>query len=134
MVVIIFCNFANVKSKSAIRIVMVWLTLVSLSLLLINNSVFLHIHKLDDGSIISHAHPFKTSDKTSSGEARHQHSLNEILIYQILDSVTMLLIVFAVVEALIPVTRHLAQFYFYSPYKKDVISGYSIRPPPFCLS
>jgi len=131
---IIFYNFENVKSRSAIRIVMVWLTLVSLTLLLINNSVFLHIHKLDDGSIISHAHPFKTSDKTSSGEARHQHSLNEILIYQILDSVTMLLIVFAGVGVLIPVIRRLFQFYFYKPYKKDVINGYSIRPPPFCLA
>ncbi|MDD2634724.1 MAG: hypothetical protein PHW82_04425 [Bacteroidales bacterium] len=122
------------KSKNAIHVIMVWLSLVSLSLLLINNSVFLHTHKLDDGRIISHAHPFKTADKTSSGEARHQHSLNEILIYQILDSVAMLLIVFAVVEALIPVIIHLFGFYFYKACKKDVIDGYSIRPPPFCLS
>jgi len=113
---------------------MVWLTLVSLSLLIINNGVFLHTHKLDDGRIISHAHPFKTTDKTSSGEAQHRHSLNEIFIYQILDSVTMLLIVFAIIEALIPVTQRLARFYFYSPYKKDVINGYSIRPPPFSLA
>ncbi|MDD4149679.1 MAG: hypothetical protein PHE33_06590 [Bacteroidales bacterium] len=122
------------KSKKIIRIIMVWLTLVSLSLLIINNGVFLHTHKLDDGRIISHAHPFKTADKTSSGEAQHHHSLNEILIYQILDSITMLLIVFAIIEALIPVTQRLVRFYFYRPYKKDVINGYSIRPPPFSLA
>lgn len=113
---------------------MVWLTLVSLSVLLLNNSVFLHIHKLSDGRVISHAHPFKTSDKTSSGEARHTHSLNEILIYQILDSLTMVLIVFAGIEALIPTARRLFNFYSHSPYKKHVINGYTIRPPPFCLS
>lgn len=119
------------KSKTLIPRIMVWLTLVSLIMLLINNSLFLHVHKLDDGRIISHAHPFNKSQKTSSGEAKHNHTANEILIYQILDSVSLLLIVFAGIQILIPVIQHLTSYYNAKKHSKEIITGYSIRPPPF---
>lgn len=119
------------KSKTLIPRIMVWLTLVSLIMLIINNSLFLHVHKLDDGSIISHAHPFNKTQKTTSGEAKHHHTSNEILIYQILDTVSLLLIVFTGIQVLIPILKHFTAYYNAKKHSTENISGYSIRPPPF---
>ncbi len=51
-----------------------------LSLLQVNKSVFYHAHKLSDGRIIQHAHPFsRTND--SEPIKKHHHSQMEFLLF-----------------------------------------------------
>lgn len=44
--------------------------------LLVNNSLFQHVHVLDNGKIIRHAHPFNKSDE-GSPLSQHKHSTCE---------------------------------------------------------
>lgn len=52
-----------------------------IAMLTFNQSVNIHTHKLDDGTIVSHAHPYnKTSD--SDPIKSHHHTLTELLILE----------------------------------------------------
>jgi|AntAceMinimDraft_14_1070370.scaffolds.fasta_scaffold29952_2 hypothetical protein len=118
------------KLKKTINSIMILFILIGLSIILINNVVFIHIHKLEDGKVISHAHPFNKSEKTSSGEAKHQHTDNEIQIYQILNYVLLVLILFsttAIIYRKINKIKHLF-FEYYNVFLN--FETFLIRPPP----
>lgn len=53
--------------------------------LISNQAIFLHVHKLSDGTTISHAHPYN-STKDNKPFKKHDHSNAELLILQTLDS------------------------------------------------
>jgi hypothetical protein len=64
------------------------IALVSIvGLLTINNALFLHMHRLANGSLVVHAHPFSKSNQTDSAAKSHQHSKVE---FQFLDSLLLL--------------------------------------------
>lgn len=53
--------------------------------LIANKAIFYHSHKLENGSIVSHAHPYnKTQDSTPF--KTHHHSKTELLFFQSLDT------------------------------------------------
>lgn len=54
------------------------LSIVLTFMLLANYAVYMHMHVLDNGFVVTHAHPF---DKTSDNELpkKHKHSPEEIL-------------------------------------------------------
>lgn len=58
-------------------------------MLLTNNAVFIHIHKLPDGNIIIHAHPYNKAENTSS-DTQHQHTDFELFILQQLQTLLVL--------------------------------------------
>jgi hypothetical protein len=49
---------------------MAWLLTNLFMVLLVNNSIFQHVHVLDNGKIVRHAHPF---NKTDEGTPLNQH-------------------------------------------------------------
>ena len=55
-----------------------------LVMLIANKAVFMHTHKLNDGTIIEHAHPF---DKSTDSEPykSHNHTKTELLFFQNLE-------------------------------------------------
>jgi hypothetical protein len=64
-----------------------------------NKVFFLHLHKLKDGTIVEHAHPFNKSDDSSPFKT-HQHSETGFLFFQnleILFSIVFLAIVLSIV-------------------------------------
>jgi hypothetical protein len=64
-------------------------------LLWLNNVLFVHFHKLDNNTIVAHAHPFaKSTSNNQSGS--HQHSSDELVV---LDA--LLLLFTSVIIALI---------------------------------
>lgn len=65
------------------------LTLVLISLLILNNSFFLHSHHLSNGFSFSHAHPFK-KPQSQDKPIGHSHSKAEILF---LDQVDILFVI-----------------------------------------
>ena len=50
-----------------------------LVLLSLNNSYFMHAHRMADGSIVYHAHPFDTKSDSAPVKSHH-HSIVEIVI------------------------------------------------------
>jgi len=42
-----------------------------MGMLIINNSVFMHTHKLSDGTVIIHSHPYDKSNDSKSHKTHH---------------------------------------------------------------
>jgi hypothetical protein len=66
----------NQRSRHTKVSVAAWLFLGLFLVLLVNNSIFQHVHVLDNGKIIRHAHPFNKSDE-GSPLSQHKHSTCE---------------------------------------------------------
>lgn len=56
------------------------LTIMIMAMLLVNKAVYVHVHVLADGSLVTHAHPFNKNAE-SSGAQQHQHSSLEFFIF-----------------------------------------------------
>ena len=70
------CTFAlsmrNKKKHTIYRVISLLLIAV-MAMLTFNQSVYLHTHKLNDGTVVTHAHPYqKTNNSTPT--TSHQHS------------------------------------------------------------
>lgn len=73
----------KVTYRPAIRKISI-LFLAIITLLIINNTVWQHVHILPDGTLISHAHPYnKTTENTPVKQ--HHHSSAEMLILENLE-------------------------------------------------
>lgn len=78
-----------------------------------NKAVFLHVHILNDGRIIEHAHPYDTSSDSEPYKS-HQHTKAELLFFQNLELlftvVFLILVLIAFVEktkfSFSPPTKH----------------------------
>ena len=69
-------NFHNTAAKA-----IVYLSIGILVLMICNQAVYLHMHKMADGKIIHHAHPFQKSDNESPF-ANHHHTIAEIIFFE----------------------------------------------------
>jgi hypothetical protein len=49
-------------------------------LITINNALFLHYHTCDSGSLVSHAHPFRSSGEENSPIPGHTHTGFEMIL------------------------------------------------------
>lgn len=67
-------TFRNSISKQIAR-----LLIVALGLFILNNAVFLHAHRLSDGQIILHAHPYNKSQDTAPIKTHH-HTAAQIFV------------------------------------------------------
>lgn len=106
---------------------LLWGICFTLSILLItNNAFFTHIHKLPNGNIITHAHPFNKSENSNS--TQHTHTDFQIFILQqlqLLVLLSLITIVFLQVQIILSVPA----------YKKHKLAGLilnlsSPRAPP----
>lgn len=60
--------------------------------MLIGNSISnRHVHVLQNGMIISHAHPFEKSTQNEKGTSGHSHSKTELILFQSFDGTDHLL-------------------------------------------
>lgn len=55
-----------------------------IGMLIANQAIFLHIHKLNDGTIVEHAHPYDRSTDSQPYKSHH-HSTAELLFFENLD-------------------------------------------------
>ncbi|MBN2635460.1 MAG: hypothetical protein JXR61_04260 [Prolixibacteraceae bacterium] len=95
-----------------------------------NNIVFLHSHKLDNGLIVIHAHPFKKSNDTEPFKI-HKHTTAELIIIQSLQ-LFLLAIILVVTVAL--VQNQQAFFNGITPFYFAInISVFKVRPPPLAF-
>jgi len=74
---------ARVVKKITIKTIEVVLV-IAFTMLIMNSTLFLHSHRLPDGRIVSHAHPFnKTED--SAPFKTHTHTSVEFFFFQHLE-------------------------------------------------
>lgn len=72
-----------------------------LVLLSLNNSYFMHAHRLADGSIVHHAHPFNTQDDAEPIKSHHHSAVEMVL----LNSLQFFVFLFAIGFLLLIVER-----------------------------
>jgi len=105
--------------------------LVLFGLLTINNTIYQHRHILPDGTVIIHAHPFKTNPDGSP--VKHTHTANEYIIlsavfhsvYLKAESVSLIALpVTGVISIIAP--------YIFRITVPFAIAVLSLRGPPIC--
>ena len=73
-------KFNRIRLILKINKIIWFLTLFAVLSIIVNNSIFIHIHILQDGRIVEHAHPYKSSDKSPGSEQHHHHTKQEFLL------------------------------------------------------
>jgi hypothetical protein len=123
-----------VKKRSTIRDILGGGLFLLISLLIVNNSLFVHVHTLSNGEVITHAHPFFPNAESKNSTGQHSHNKNEIQIYNILNSAIFLVIIVFLLDTVINfiISKKISFFNFILP-TTNIFDLFN-RPPPFVLS
>ena len=98
--------------------------------LLVNKAVYIHVHVLPDGTLITHAHPFNKTSEPVKGQTHHHSSL-EFFIFQGLE-LMMLTSMMALV--LMKAIGDLEKRWFTrEPFTLGQIDLQPGRAPPHCM-
>lgn len=98
-----------------------------MGLLIANKALFMHTHKMADGSIVVHAHPYNKSDDTKPFKS-HQHKKAEILFIANLE---ILVLISFMAFTLIGIKKKVRySFYGYTNYAPVYNLLYNPRAPP----
>ena len=117
-------------NKNLLNFFAVCLVLLTISIQL-NNSFFLHAHKLNNGNIVYHSHFFWQNNKdTGNTNAKHEHTSIENLFYFLLSVLNefLLFAAFALIFQLFKQFRILSNKIISS--QNNIIAKYIPRSPP----
>jgi hypothetical protein len=118
-------NFSNGKNIN-----LAWFGLLLISWIMLNNSFFMHYHQLDDGRYVIHAHPFNKTAEEGQKSSGHTHSCKELVFINFVNSLLVLLILFAGFILLQPIiSGKLISIKFIS-YLEIYLKIVKPRPPP----
>lgn len=102
--------------------------------LFFNQAANWHLHKLDNGMVVEHAHPFERSGNTNVPFQSHQHTSQDfIFLGMISNALTLLLVAFVVAAALLIVVvksidRYVSRFATSPDFRANLLRG-----PPVIL-
>jgi len=119
-----------VKSKGEIRVFSGWSSVLLFVLIILNNSLFVHVHSLSTGEIITHAHPFNPVERSANNTAKHSHSNNEISLYKFLNHFCIIAGAFLGLALVRTITLEIKQIFNKSFYSVFNCHSFRIRPPP----
>jgi len=114
--------------KNNITIKIIPFIMIGIMVMLIaNKSIFMHSHKLVDGTVIFHSHPYDRSND-SNPDKTHQHTKTEFLFFQ---NIEILFSLFFLTGVFIPFAQK-TYFYFHitSSYDSACIIIHKGRAPP----
>ena len=104
--------------------------LLVMTAMMVNKVVYTHVHVLDEGSLVSHAHPFKQSSANDS-QNTHQHTNLVLYLLEQLDiliySAVAVYILRRIVQSgslLVPAT---------APLRPAFVPLHQVRPPPVLM-
>ncbi|MFN8348441.1 MAG: hypothetical protein U0X91_25790 [Spirosomataceae bacterium] len=108
--------------------------LVLFTLMLLNGIVFRHAHKLSSGKIITHAHPYKSSNSNSPFQP-NDHTNNELYLLDTVSNavfvgLTLTVALVAVKRIQIAFFTPSSSFYLLTAYHKPFFGDFSHRGPP----
>jgi hypothetical protein len=72
------------REKIAINKPLIWLLLGLWSLIMLNSVMYRHSHRLPNGKIVSHAHPYKKGTDDAPAKP-HEHTDEELALLQLID-------------------------------------------------
>jgi len=104
-----------------------FLMIGAMGLFIINKLVFSHLHKLEDGTVIEHAHPYDRSSDSGPYKSHH-HTKSELLFFQNLGIIfPIIFLTFAV----IPIVKERI-FYLFEVVRQALscVIIYKGRAPP----
>ena len=104
-----------------------WLVIGIMAMFIANKAVYIHAHKLYDGSIIEHAHPYNKSADSKPYKS-HNHTKIELLVAQSLD--ILFLFVFLTYALLVLVRIVNFTFRLQTKYSLSCIILHKGRAPP----
>ncbi len=109
-----FIFFVTVKAifRNRIQKLVAWLLILAVGLCIVDNVVFLHSHKLSNGQIIIHAHPYDKS-QDSTPFKKHSHTTKELL--QI-SHLHLLFVIFVFLSVLVSFIGHRKDCFFVLPH------------------
>lgn len=76
----------KIPNKNMLKKLLSLVLIVLLGLMTVNKSIFTHSHKLGNGIIITHSHPYNTAKDTTPFK-EHHHSQSQLLFYASIDIV-----------------------------------------------
>ena len=108
-------------------------TLKFLSLLLLltffiyhlNSALYTHLHKLEDGTIVVHAHPYIPQDDTGK---QHNHSKEELIILEIFSH--LFVFIFFILFILILNQARKSFDFVFIDFRRLTASSFCNRAPP----
>lgn len=98
-----------------------------MGMLIVNKAFFLHVHKLNDGTIVSHSHPYDKSNDSKPYKSHH-HTNAEFLFFQNLE--ILFLIVFLTLVLITLVKKEKVSFKLISEHTLFYINLNKGRAPP----
>lgn len=114
-------------NSSIIKKSVTYLMIGIMGLMIANKALFMHTHKMADGSIIVHAHPYNKSNDSKPFKS-HQHTKAEFLFFANLD---ILVLISFVAFTLISIKKGLQySFYICTNYTQVYNLLYNPRAPP----
>lgn len=107
---------------------LVWLIMANMLIMIANQSMFIHAHRMSDGTIVVHAHPFKSSGDANEPYKSHKHSSYD---YVLLDNLAHFLATFITLFLAFHILKSENHFkkVFEIIYQADLVHP-SLRAPP----
>ena len=113
----------NNRPKKLITLFMIGL----MGMFIVNIIVFTHIHQLDDGTIVEHAHPYNKANDTAPLKTHH-HSNAELFFFQ--NSNILFLVAFIALSATFYIKKEKNNFYLIFEHSLSYINLHKGRAPP----
>lgn len=120
------------KRKKTIYHLIAFLLIGVIGMLIYNQGVFLHTHKLNDGGVVIHAHPYNKSEDTAPFKSHHHTKAEWVFFHHI----EILFLLFFVVFILFPLCCK-SRLPVYSMHSYRVLWIHYVRgrapPVSFCF-
>ncbi|MCD4769064.1 MAG: hypothetical protein K8R35_02715 [Bacteroidales bacterium] len=98
-----------------------------MSMLVVNKIMFMHVHKMEDGTVIAHSHPYNKTDDSKPFKT-HRHTIAEFLF---LNNFEIFFLVILLALALIGIARKAKySIYSFSCFARTCIILHKGRAPP----
>lgn len=106
------------------------LMILVMATLLLNKAVYIHVHVMPNGTVLTHAHPFNKTADSTQGKSHH-HSNLEFFMFQALE---ILILSSAVVLILMNLSQRIEKRWFIQDYHVPALIPISTgRAPPHCI-
>ena len=115
----------RIKNTAVKTVALLMVTLIAM--LTFNQSVFIHTHQLNDGTVVTHAHPYNKANDSAPIKSHH-HTLKEFLN---LNHTTVLFLSLCIALASLWFSKHIIKYDSRSPlYQNERLSCSPGRAPP----
>lgn len=105
----------------------IYMMIGTIVMLIANKAIFIHVHKLADGTIIIHAHPYNKSNDTKPYKSHH-HSDIELLFFQNMEILFLMTFIAFALLSLAKQVKHI--FHLAITYGPTCINLNKGRAPP----